>query len=122
MINYSGRFSISGMTGTFPPNVEAGVKGIKGTSGPATDNQVADSQAGAEGAGGDNIAYSMQTGPTKYAPMQKKPPTKISAKTPTPAYPTSSVSTATAFLPPPKQVTTVTATATWSVSSQENQL
>ncbi|KAL8810716.1 MAG: hypothetical protein Q9223_002163 [Gallowayella weberi] len=48
LINYSDRFSISGMTGTFPPNVQAGIAKVSGTDGPAATNQ----EAPAAGAGG----------------------------------------------------------------------
>ena len=122
VINYSDRFSISGMAGTFPPNVETGIKAVKDTSGPDTDNQVADPKAGGAGAGGDAAPYSMQTGPTKYAPMQKKPGTKISGNNAKPVYPTSSAQIAKSPLPPPKQLTTITASVTYSANSQENQV
>ena len=122
VINYSDRFTLSGMTGTFPPNVQAGIKDITGTSGPATENNVVDNADAAAGAGGGNFgqAYSLQTGLTKYAPMQKKPGTKITAKTPSMQYPTSSFKLATTILPTPKQVTTVTQSAPHSASSIEN--
>ena len=122
VVNYSDRFSLSGMTGTFPPNVQTGVKGITGTGGPKTENNVdknaAENPAG--GQAGDAVTYTAQTGLTKYAPMQGKPGTKITAKNPTPQYPTSSIKIAKTFLPTPSQVTTVTVSATYSVSSHEN--
>ena len=123
VINYSDRFSLSGMTGTFPPNVQKGVAGITGTNGPAAENNVASNpDAGAPtGAGGPYaVTYTAQTGLTKYAPMQGKPGTKITAKSPTPQYPTSSVQFAITFLPTPSQVTTHTLSATYSASSMEN--
>ena len=124
VINYSDRFSLSGMSGTFPPSVQTAVKSVKDTKGPETDNQIQDPKAagGAGGGGADGTPYSMQTGATKFAPMQKKPGTKITAKSPQPLYPTSSAKIATTALPTPKQVTTVTQTATYAVSSQENQV
>ena len=110
------------MTGTFPPNVEAGIQGITGTNGPATENNVVNNADPAAGAGAENFgqAYSLQTGLTKYAPMQKKPGTKITAKTASMQYPTSSFNIATTALPTPKQVTTVTQSATYSAQSIEN--
>lgn len=124
VINYSDRFSLTGMTGTFPPNVQAGIKGVTGTGGPATENNV-NSQAGAVPAAGQAggpyaVAYTAQTGLTKYAPMQGKPGTKITAKSPKPQYPTSSFKLAKTFFPTPSQVTTMTVSATYSVSSVEN--
>ena len=122
VINYSGRFTLSGMTGTFPANVKEAVTSIKDNKGPETDNQIKDSKDAADGGGADGTPYSMQSGPTKFAPMQKKPGTKITAKSPKPLYPTSSAQIAKGPLPTPKQVTTITQTQTASVSSKENQV
>ena len=126
VINYSDRFTLSDMTGTFPANVQTAIKSVKDSKGPETDNQIKDTKdaaaAGGGGGGADGTPYSMQTGATKFAPMQKKPGTKITAKSPKPLYPTSSAKVAKTALPPPKQVTTMTASVTYSVSSQENQV
>ncbi|MCJ1465627.1 hypothetical protein MMC07_004246 [Pseudocyphellaria aurata] len=122
--NYSPRFSLTGMTGTFPPNVAAGIKNVKGTTPPGTENNVADSGAGAPNTvappGAYAVPFLQQTGPIMYAPMQGRPGSKITAKVATPAYPTSSVKIAAAFLPPPKQITTHTLSMTASTSSHEN--
>jgi len=119
--NYSPRFSLSGMTGTFPANVLAGAKAVTGTDGPPTVNQVANNANPASAAASDYaVPYTMQTGLTKFAPMQPVPPSKITKKNPTPQYPTSAVSLASTFLPTPKQVTTMTMSQTFSVSSMEN--
>lgn len=112
------------MTGTFPPNVQAGVKGVTGTGGPATENNVNSNAAAVPAAGQAGgpyaVTYTAQTGLTKYAPMQGKPGTKITAKNPVPVYPTSSVNIAKTILPTPSQVTTMTVSATYSASSMEN--
>ncbi|OCK76099.1 hypothetical protein K432DRAFT_408445 [Lepidopterella palustris CBS 459.81] len=121
--NYSPRFSLTGMTGTFPPNVIAGANAITGTDGPPTVNQIAANNPGAAGTVAASeyfVPYTMQTGLTKYAPMQPVPPTKITKQNPTPQYPTSAVQFASTFLPIPKQVTTMTQSQTFSVSSMEN--
>lgn len=120
VINFSDRFTLSGMTGNFPPAVQTAVKSVKDTKGPETENQVQDAAKDAADGGGDGTPYSAQTGPTKYAPMQKKPGTKITAKSAKPLYPTSSAQVAKTALPPPKQLTTMTQTATYQVSSREN--
>jgi len=122
--NYSPRFSLTGMTGSFPPNVLAGLKTVSGTAGPATENNVAAANPGA-GAGGPQgagfaVPYTLQTGLTKYAPMQPQPPTKITAKNASPLWPTSSVTFAQTWLPRPSQVTTFTQSLTYSMSSREN--
>ena len=113
------------MTGTFPPNVQAGIKTVTGTAGPATEKQAQGQQganAGGAGvpAGADTVPYTMQTGSIKYAPMQGRPGTKITAANPTPQYPTSSVALAKTFLPTPVQVTTMTVSQTFLVSSRAN--
>ena len=119
VINYSPRFSVAGMTGTFPANVVAGIGTISGTDGPATENNVAQNQAAAQDPK-YAVPYTLQTGLTKYAPMQPQPPTKITAQSASPMWPTSSVSIATTWLPRPSQVTTSTQTQTFSMSSMEN--
>lgn len=123
VINYSDRFTLSGMTGTFPPNVVSGIAGVTGTGGPPTENNI-DNAAAVPTAGGAEgpyaVTYTAQTGLTKYAPMQGKPGTKITAMNPTPQYPTSSVRMATTILPTPSQVTTQTLSATYSIPGQEN--
>lgn len=124
VINYSPRFSIAGMTGNFPANVIAGIGTVSGTAGPATENNVVQNQpaagGGAEQGGKYAVPYTLQTGLTKYAPMQPQPPTKITAQSATPLWPTSAVVIATTWLPRPSQVTTSTQVPTYSVSSMEN--
>lgn len=123
--NYSDRFSLSGMTGTFPATVTTGLSGLSGTNGPATENNFAAAGAKAAAAGGSVVAgatvpYTLQTGPIRYAPMQGKPGTKITAKNASPQYPTSSVTIAHTWLPTPEAVTTQTVSATYSTSSHAN--
>ena len=125
--NYSPRFTLTGMTGTFPPNIKTGISAITGTAGPATQNNAAQNNAAGAGAGAGvaaagafTVPYTLQTGLTRYAPMQNQPGSKITAKTVSPQWPTSGVTLATTLLPPPSVVTTVTQSGTWSVSSMEN--
>ncbi|KAL6710970.1 Cell wall synthesis protein kre9 precursor [Coniothyrium glycines] len=125
LITFSDRFSYSGMTGVFPANVQTALTDISGTDGPATvDNTVASNpNAGAGAVPADslyNVAYTMQTGPTRYAPMQPVPPKTITAKNTKPLYPTSSVKIATTRLPIPAIQTTITQSQTYLVSSREN--
>ncbi|KAL8957771.1 MAG: hypothetical protein Q9193_005043 [Seirophora villosa] len=124
VINYSNRFTLSGMTGSFPANVQNGIKKVSGTNGPPSTAQDAPAAgAGAGGAEGDYaISYTAQTGLIKYAPMQTPPGTKITANKMSPRYPTSSVQIATTFLPTPKQTTTMTASQTITHSSQAFQV
>ncbi|KAI4162209.1 MAG: hypothetical protein LQ342_004229 [Letrouitia transgressa] len=136
-ISLSDRFSINGMTGTFPTAVLDGL--AKLSDSPALQIQKRDPQApaappaggaaaagaapvapaaapaaGAAGAGGPGapadyaVPYTLQTGLIRYAPMQKPPGTHITAKMASRKYPTSSVRIATTFLPTPSQTTTFT--------------
>lgn len=118
--NFSPRFSMSGMTGTFPQNVIDGMKSVTGTDGPAKIDATNDAAPANPAEGDFGVAYTMQTGLTRFAPMQPVPPTAITKKEKTPLFPTSSVSVATAFLPTPKIQTTITQSQTFSVSSREN--
>lgn len=121
VINYSDRFSLSGMTGVFPASITTALANIKGTSGPPTQNQVAGAGAGAAGpAGPYTLPYTLQTGLTRYAPMAPLPPTKITKKNPSPQYPTSAVTFAKTFLPTPSIVTTLTQSQTASAASRVN--
>jgi len=125
LIAYSPRFSYSGMTGAFNPVVKQGAAGITGTSGPATVNNVVKAGANPADAAAPDASmydqpYTMQTGPTRYAPMQPVPPKKITAKNTKPLYPTSNVVLATTRLPIPDIVTTVTQKQTFSVEAREN--
>lgn len=108
------------MKGTFAANVEAGIKKVSGTAGPPTEKPDG-VQPGPPGANIPSASYAIpfasQTGEIFYAPMQKRPGTKITAKTISPAYPTSSVTLATANLPPPVQTTTFTVSMTLSTDS-----
>lgn len=117
--NYSPRFSLSDMTGTFPQNVITGMQSVTGTEGPPTQNDVG-SPAPASATGSFALPWSMQTGLTKYAAMQSFPPTEITAKTKTPLFPSSPYTIATTLMGPPTILTTVTQAVTWSFSQQEN--
>ena len=126
VVNYSKRFSISGMTGNWPsPALKTSYQAVAGNidSVPPTANTIANNaQPGAAGADGQfGVSYQFQTtGNTRYAPMQAKPPTKITAQATNPQYPTSHFDVATTFLPIASIVTTVTQSVTYSVSSREN--
>lgn len=121
LTTYSDRFSYSGMTGAWGADVKKALNDLDGTSGPAAKDTTGDAAGGAVGADGDyDVAYTMQTGPTRYAPMQPVPPKTVTATNTKPLYPTSSVKIATTFLPIPSIQTTITQSQTFSVSSVEN--
>ncbi len=118
------------MTGTTLAKYVAQVKALGGiTTGPPTVNDVAaaapdtpaaSSVAAPAGAAGFGVPYNLQSGLTRYAPMQPVPPTKITANNPKPLFPTSPFVIATAALPPATILTTLTATPTFSVHSMQN--
>jgi len=117
------------MTGTLPATVIAAINALPAgtTTGPATSGSGLDPATPANGAAGGSysnsyvVPYTMQTGPIRYAPMQPVPGTQITAQSASMAYPTSSVSVATTYLPPATQwQTTMTQSQTFSVASIEN--
>jgi hypothetical protein len=117
--NYSNRFTLTGMTGTFSAAVTADLLTVSGTTGPPTANDVTGGTAAVdEGVWG--TPYSLQTGLTRYAPMQPVPPTAITATNTAPLYPTSSVVLASTYLATPSIVTTLTQPQTFVVSSHAN--
>lgn len=123
VVNYSPRFTLTGMTGTFPQTVIDGANTVTGTDGPATQNNVAAANPAAgqpAGAAQFTVPYNMQTGLTKYAPMMSIPPNKITRKDTAPLYPTSAVTIAKTFMGKATVVTTLTASQTFSVSQMEN--
>lgn len=125
VVNYSDRFSIPAMIGTFQPAVEQAAKAITGTAGPATQNNVVSppNPAAASSQGGNfAVPFTMQTGVIRYAPMPPMPVTKITAKAQSMLYPTSSYVLATGPLPSPVAITTYTLSQTFSASSIENQV
>lgn len=119
-IHYSPRISLTGMTGT-----------LKATDG--GDTAPPDSQVDVVGAGGDansndpnsltmgQVAYTAQTGRTRYAPMQMQPPTKVThSLKATRRMPTSSVSYFTAYQSKPYAVTTVTPSWSYTILQGPN--
>lgn len=154
VVNYSPRFTLTEMTGSFSPSLLNAIASIHDPTGPALQDsppfssydeegdthdlrkrQVAapgghrfggnvgadpNAAAGRGGLGKHTIPWQMQHGPTRYAPMAKKPGTTITAKSASRQYPTSSYDIATTYLPIPDVQTTISATATYSTHSIEN--
>jgi hypothetical protein len=127
VINFSDRFTISGMDGVFPPVVKAGLETVSGTAGPPTENDIQAVQQPAGGAGtaaiapGDYaVAYTLQTGPIRYAPMPPMAVTKISAKGQSRQWPTSAYTVYPSPAGSPNAITTNTMAQTFSASSIEN--
>lgn len=66
------------------------------------------------------VPYPLQTGPTRYAPMAKKPGTAIATTPQTPQFPSSPYIVATKYMSPATVETTLTASETVSVTMVEN--
>lgn len=133
IINYSSRFTLTSLTGSLPATLITSISSLPAgtTAGPASssNNANADSSNAATYANSYAVPYTLQTGPTRYAPMQPHPGTQITKTgTPTPLFPTSAATVASTFLPPAgssnggEWATTVTQSGTFSVSSMENQV
>lgn len=133
--NFSKRFSFTGMTGNFPPDVTAAIKalGPAVVAGPADINKAKPDGVKQNPAADPNVdlqigtalfavPFAKQTGQTRYAPMMMIPPTKINKKhKPTPAHPTSKVNVAKARLKPARGIqTTVTQSRTYTMATREN--
>jgi hypothetical protein len=128
VINFSDRFTISGMDGVFPAVVKAGLETVSGTAGPPTENDIQAVQQPAAGAGGTAaiapgdyaVAYTLQTGPIRYAPMPPMAVTQISAKGQSRQWPTSAYTVYPSPAGSPNAITTNTMAQTFSASSIEN--
>jgi len=116
------------MDGTFPPVVTEGLQTVSGTAGPPTQNQIqAVQQPGAGGAatpavasGEFTVAYTLQTGLVRYAPMPPVPGTSITAQGASRQWPTSAYTVYSGPAGTPNAITTITSSQTFSVSSIEN--
>ncbi|EED21781.1 beta-1,6-glucan boisynthesis protein (Knh1), putative [Talaromyces stipitatus ATCC 10500] len=125
LVNYSERFSVTGMTGTFSELVQYGLLLAANDTAKyhqelkLRKRQVATAIIPAKDV--YNVPYPQQTrGLTKYAPMGKRPATTITAKSGPPQFPTSAFEVAHTFLPIPTWQTTLTASRTWTTSGMEN--
>lgn len=119
--NYTPRFSMSSMTGEFTPGQLAAQK-LGDEDPPVGENTVVDpdSAAGGDAAGMMGVGYAMQTGPTRYAPMQTQPGRSITAKSARMQYPTSAYTVYTTRGRKPNVETTVTQAWDYTVVSKVN--
>lgn len=136
--NYSPRFTISGMTGSFPAlvkealaeapitdtdtpviNIAGDETELKKRQGGAPIGAGAAATATAAADGSYDMEYTLQTGETKYAPMQRVPSSKITKSKASMQYPTSSYSPYSTYASMPKQKITVTQSGTFTTSSKE---
>lgn len=121
--NYTPRFSMSDMTGTFTAAQLAAQK-VGDDDPPASTDTVADAAAAASGTAAANslmnVPYAMQTGATRYAPMQSQPGKSITATGPRMQYPTSAYTVYKKAGPSPNVQTTITQPWDYKVTSLVN--
>lgn len=126
VINFSDRFTLKSMAGTFPAAVQQGLSSISGTAGPADQNNVGTTAAAGATAtvpvGADvyNTPYTLQSGTIRYAPMPPMAQTSITAKSAAPLFPTSAYTVYPTIAGTPNAITTNTLALTFSASSREN--
>jgi len=121
VINYSKRFSLTEMVGTFSDRVQQGILSISDDNGPSLQSEEHDDLRRRQDEAMFAVPYQEQlTGVTRYAPMAKLPGTAITAKTVSRQFPTSAYAVAVTFLPTPHIETTITASPSFSTSSIEN--
>ncbi|KAL2399804.1 hypothetical protein ABEF93_001181 [Exophiala dermatitidis] len=130
VINYSDRFSLKSMTGTFPAAVTTALKSVTGTAGPADVNNIKAAAAADDddddvdtvptnGASEYKVPYTLQTGSIRYAPMPPLAKTKITAKKASAQWPTSAYTVYKTIAGAPNAATTHTETQTFSTHSRE---
>ena len=118
-IHYTNRFTLKGMTGSYTPSVGAitdppsGQTSIAGTG--QTGIASIDSRS-------FSVSYTMQTGLTRYAPMQLQPGSTVTKDKSqwSRRYPTSAVTYYTSLRPSPSQVSTITPGWSYTMSSLVN--
>ena len=116
-IHYSPRFSLSGMTGA------ATFTYTYSTQPPAiTEIHTGDSNNGGTtiNSASFSIPYTLQTGKTRYAPMQMQPGSKVTATTWTRKFPTSKVTFYSTYRKSLDQVSTITPGRSYAMTSDIN--
>ncbi|KAF3915306.1 hypothetical protein AA313_de0203123 [Arthrobotrys entomopaga] len=120
VINWSDRFGLTGMTGVFTPAMTA-ANAVGDVDRPPA---VHPSQPAAVPNPQDSdflVPYAEQTGPTKYAPMQPRPGSVITARNMKPLNPTSAYTIFTTKGGPPNVQTTITQPATYQLTTVINE-
>lgn len=118
---YSPRFTLTSMTGTFSPAMEAANEDGEGQPTlEEEDKTVAPPRPNAPANDEEVVTYTRQTGKTRFAPMQTQPGKRITAKETKRQYPTSTYTVFTTRGPKPNVETTVTRPWNYKVVSLEN--
>lgn len=117
-IHYTNRFTLSGMSGTLKPSGGSEL----GLPAPEVhlDSAATSTLDPAELSSSFALPYTLQTGLTRYAPMQTQPGSKVTASTWTRRFPSSSVTYFTTVSSSPEQKSTVTPGWDYTISSAAN--
>lgn len=115
-IHYSERFQLKGMSG--PSTIKATATGD--TPGPQVSIEGVDGAGGAINSKSFSITYTLQTGKTRYAPMQMQPGSTITHSKYSTRYPTSAVTYYSTKAKTPVVMSTITPGWSYSVKSFTN--
>lgn len=123
-VTYTPRFSMEGMTGDFTADQLTAQK-VGDEDPPAPENKVVDpaTVTGAAAVAQSDyvkLPYTLQTGPTLYAPMQIQPGKSITATSAKRQYPTSAYTLFTTAGPKPNKEVTVTLPWDYTIDSKVN--
>lgn len=118
-IHYSQRFTLDGMTGSYEPSVGSVSDPPSGQTSIAQDGQTAVASIDSKSF---SVSYTLQTGLTRYAPMQLQPGTSVTKNKSSWSrkYATSAVSYFTSIRPSPSQLSTITPGWSYTMSSAVN--
>lgn len=114
-IHYTNRFQLKGMTGSTKTLTVANTV----TGDPPAD-QTEGGAAATINSKSFSITYTLQTGRTRYAPMQLQPGTKVTASSWSRKYPTSAVTFYSTMSPSPKCLSTITPGWSYTINSLMN--
>ncbi|EWC44473.1 hypothetical protein DRE_06741 [Drechslerella stenobrocha 248] len=119
VVNYSQRFAMTGMVGVFtPPQIQANAVGD--TTPPKAEHPVRPLVLDPEG-GQYAVPYNQQSGDVRYAPMQPRPGSVITANKMKRLNPTSAYTVFTTKGPAPGVTTTVTQPMTYALTTVVNE-
>lgn len=121
-IHYTNRFILSGMSGSLTTQVLNGtpVTLVLSDNEAAPSPQINIGNAGTVDLASFVVPYTLQTGKTRFAPMQQQPGVSVTLTTWSRQFPTSSVLYARTFLPIPTIVTTLTPGWSYTMKSAPN--
>lgn len=123
-IHYSSRFTLSGMSGSSTTQVLNGTPVTlvldDAESAPTPQINIGGDGSGSIDTRSFTVPYTMQTGKTRYAPMQSQPGSTVTMTTWSRQFPTSSVLYALTFLLIPSILTTITPGWSYTMKSAPN--